>query len=73
MGTVAAEATVPQEQVQLLVGRFGIAQMELHGLAWTEDVADGEEPLFVIHLDDIAHQKFVGFGRVFYFRAGNAQ
>ena len=72
-GAATLGAVFLQRQVQFLVGRLGIAQMELHGLARAQYVADCQYAVFVIYLDDVTHEKFVGFRGVFYFRAGNAQ
>ena len=46
-----------QQLVQILVGRGGVADVELDGLADTHSVGNRNDAAFAIHADDIANQE----------------
>lgn len=46
-----------QEKVQVVAGRFGIAEMELHGLAFLNDVSDGDSPGLLIRSNEVTNEE----------------
>ena len=46
-----------QENVQVVAGRFGIAEMKLHSLPFLNDVSDGDSPSLLIRTDEVTNEK----------------
>lgn len=46
-----------QEKVQVVAGRFGIAEMELHSLSFLNDISDGDSPGLLIRTDEVTNEE----------------
>src|SRR5687767_6556680 len=50
-----------KQDVQVVAGGFGVAKLELHGLAFLDEIANRESASFLIRSDEIAHEKISAF------------
>ena len=46
-----------QEKVQVVAGRFGIAEMKLHSLSFLNDISDGDSPGLLIRTDEVTNEE----------------
>ena len=56
-GILVLRSIRSQEKVQVVAGRFCIAEMELHGLAFLNDVSDSDGPGLLIRSDEITNEE----------------
>ena len=56
-GILVLRSIRSQEKVQVVAGRFGIAEMELHGLAFLNDISDGDSPGLLIRSDEVTNEE----------------
>lgn len=56
-GILVLRSIRSQEKVQVIAGRFCIAEMELHSLAFLNDISDGDSPGLLIRSDEVPNEE----------------
>ena len=56
-GILVLRSIRSQEKVQVVAGRFCIAEMKLHGLAFLNDISDSDSPGLLICSDEVTNKE----------------